>query len=352
MESEFDVNITIVIGRGFIEVKGNQQTAVDHAITKLQAHLDSLIVKEVVRTSQFISCLDNEVEYQEILASIRQAKVIVGWDIREGKLWLCGDIGHKVNKAKDVICRLITEGVYPEMGSLTAVQRQSVVSGNTWREYKERLSREHPTLHIDYDAGKSKLVFAVKEKDSYQAVIDSLDGYFTPIEKPSATVAVTEDFQKLLSAYKDHVTMMCASTNNEPVDLDVAKNLCVISSVSSSSVCNAHAVIDSMRDNVCKTTTEVKWSAQNDWLVSTEGKNRLEEICEKTKTLASINEPMKQPPIPLGPAVRRTSANSSSVKDKIELVIGDIAVISKEVGMILYFVSNFILYLPILGYFV
>ena len=178
-EKELNVTINVDTHKSFIEIKGNRMS-VHQAVERTRTYLNNLYVKQVERPGEYMNCLSKEVKRAEILDSLKRAQVKVGWDFREGKLWLCGDSRARVDKAEEAVCGLILGGEYPAADCLTPAQRQSVVLGDKWKEHKEALTKANPTLHISFDADSSKIVFAVKDKDAYHSIIDSLFNFFAP----------------------------------------------------------------------------------------------------------------------------------------------------------------------------
>ena len=125
-ERELNITINVDTHKSFIEIKGNRMS-VCQAVERTRTYLNDLYVKQVEKTGESMNCLSKEVKRAEILDSLKRAQVKVGWDFRDGKLWLCGDSRARVDKAEEAICGLIVGGEYPEAECLTSGQRQSIV---------------------------------------------------------------------------------------------------------------------------------------------------------------------------------------------------------------------------------
>lgn len=338
-EDELNVNISVDVHRSCLTIRGSKQP-VSRAIEKAKTYLENLYIKAVERSSEFINCL-SKVKYKEILDAIKRAQVRAGWDIREQKLWLCGDSRPRVYKAEEAICGLIAGGEYPEAGKLTAEQKQSVISAEKWRPYKEQLTANHSTLHIGYNADSSKIFFAVKDKDAFHSVLQSLKDFFAPTEPSSSTVTLTEDFRNLLTEYKEHIELICESSDDNLVTLEVAGSTCIVSSLYTASIMNVKTILEAMRDETSSTNMEISWKVQQRWLVTEEGRNRLRDICQKTKTISSSFDipNTKPPPRPRYPVnasngvQSTTGASTGEPARKIEVVIGDIAAIIQTVSL-------------------
>lgn len=340
-EEEFSVEIDVDTRKSSIEFTGTHR-AVAAAKKKVKPYLDSLCIHVARQSPEFISCLSKEVRHSEIIEALKQAQVRVGWDIREQKLWMCGDSKPKVEKAESVICGLITEGIYPNEGCLTDEQKQGLVSkSGSWKLYKEQLVRDYPDLHIGLNSDLSQVVFAVKDKDIYHTVMHSLTRHFAQPETYHSEMKISEDLAKLLRAYKAYAEKKCRHSSEDPVILDVSSTrlTCAISSTSSRSIKLAGVILKAF--TLDRLSMDVEWKVQFDWLKTEEGAHRLTEIRKKSHTLAEIvNMPVPAPRSGLQlPQTTELSA-TGNLADKIELIIGDISETFKEVS---YFIKPLLL---------
>ena len=341
MKAEFHVNIDVDSLKNHIEFTGATDSSVNKAKQKTQGHLDNLCVKPVERSPEFISCL-KEVKHQDILDSLKKAQVRVGWDIRGKKLWICGDNKPKVEKAEEVICEQVVEGVYPEGECLNESQRQLIRSAVPWRTFKDKLISENPGLNIGCTSDFSKIVFAARDKDVFLTVIFSLNTFFSPLKVSSRKVSVSDDLRALLHAYRSYIEKQCQFPHDEPVALAVSDSACIIKSSSSRSMNFAEAVLKAF--DICKREVEIEWKVQITWLTTEEGVRRKFEISRKSKTLVTVVTESKS-----GAAENPVSVRSNSIvhvsgpsrqDNKLEIVIGDLSEISKEVLYRFVFVES------------
>ena len=332
MKAEFHVNIDVDSRKSYIEFAGATESNVNGAKQKAQDYLDGLCIKSVERSPEFISCL-KEVKHQDILDSLKKAQVRVGWDIRDKKLWICGDNKPKVEKAEEVICEQVVEGVYPEGECLNESQRQLIRSATAWRTQKDKLISENPGLNIGCTSDFSKIVFAARDKDVFLTVIFSLNTFFSPLKVSSRKVSVSDDLRALLHAYRSYIEKQCQFPHDEPVALAVSDSACIIKSSSSRSMNFAEAVLKAF--DICKREVEIEWKVQITWLTTEEGVRRKFEISRKSKTLVTVVRESKS-----GAAENPVSVRSNSIvhvsgpsrqDNKLEIVIGDLSEISKEV---------------------
>ena len=148
MINEMNVSMVIDTQRNCLQFTGNPE-AVERVITKVSVYLENLETKVVDKSIEFISCL-KELTHKTIVDTLKLAQVRVGWDLREQKLWICGDSKPNIDKAEETICGLVVHGTFPESHSLSDSQRKAIVSrsGVVWREFKDQLIGDHIDLKI------------------------------------------------------------------------------------------------------------------------------------------------------------------------------------------------------------
>ena len=332
MKAEFHVNIDVDSRKSYIEFAGATESNVNRAKQKAQDYLDGLCIKSVERSPEFISCL-KEVKHQDIIESLKKAQVRVGWDIRGKKLWICGDNKPKVEKAEEVICEQVVEGVYPEGECLNESQRQLIRSATAWRTQKDKLISENPGLNIGCTSDFSKIVFAARDKDVFHTVVFSLDTFFSPLKVVTGKVFVSDDLHELLHTYRSYVEKRCQPSFDQPVALEVIDQACVVKSLSSRSINFAEAILKAF--DVCKREVEVEWRVQISWLRTEEGVRRKFEIGRKSRTLVTTVTESKCRAAENPVSVRANSivhvSDPSGQDNKLEILIGDLSEISKEV---------------------
>ena len=249
--------------------------------------LDNLTQKSFEKSTEFILCLSKEVKFSEIKASLKHAQARVGWDIRDGKLWLCGDNDSSVHRAETAICGLIFIGVFPEAGCLTEAQSQSLSSTDKWKRFENEVSKKHPTIRLLPVSDYSQIVFTLRMDDSSDLVSSTLTTFFRSIKFHQAELSISENFSKLIGCFKEYIQNEC-SPEDEKIALDLTESMCIVSSLSPGSVEHAKTILLDMEENVIAKNIEVSSRAQVDWLASEDGTSRLMEICSKSNTIGSL----------------------------------------------------------------
>ena len=316
----YQVNITL--NQSPIEVSG-QRRQVFSAIEHIHSLQESLAVQGHAMPSVFLSCL-SKVQNKEVIASLRSGNVRAGWDIRDGKLWVCSDNCDNGNKATKVITGLISHGEFPENGGLTEVQRSSLASrSDGWKALCDDLTSKYQTLEHEYDHGRSKIAYAVYEKDAKAPLLAAFESFFNPkIARMTSKVQLGAKNIEIFRTRSHSLERNCQPKNDESVRLNISGTYCQISSPSSNSVKYAENFIRKKLRSLHTQSVPVARASQCEWLHSADGQKRVEEIGKLTKTF---------PEVLTSHSYRRTAVPILSTQ-QIELEIGDIAV--KAVGLL------------------
>ena len=278
----FGVEVIFDKAQCFIEFRGGVDS-VSRALADFQALLENLTTKSIAKPKEFMACLTRDVKPSEVKASLKQAQARVGWDIREGLLWLCGDNDTSVMRAQSAICGLITTGEFPEAECLTEAQKKSLSSVDRWKQFEDQVLKEHPTIRLAPATDFSKITFTLRKNDSADLVTRTLTAFFQSIKFHEFRLPINENFSKLLGIFKEYVRNEC-SPEDEQVALNVTESLCTISSLSERSVEHATKKLLEIQGKIVAKYIDVKSKAELEWLQSEEGINRMVEILHKTTT--------------------------------------------------------------------
>ena len=311
----FGVEVIFDKAQCFIEFRGGVDS-VAGAQADFQALLDNLTTKSIAKSKDFMTCLTRDVKPSEIKASLKQAQARVGWDIREGLLWLCGDSDTSVMRAEKAICGLIFIGEFPEVGSLTEAQSKSLSSTEKWKRFEEQVLKEHQTIRLVPSSDFSRITFTLRKDDFADLVPRTLTTFFQSIKFHKAELPITEDFYKLLEGFKEYIRNEC-SPKEDKVVLNVTESLCTISSLSPDNIEHAKSKLKEMEGQITTRNIEVNSKAQIDWLATEEGIKRLMDICGNAKTIGSLS----------------SEVEDCLLGNRIEVLMGDISDIVLKVSL-------------------
>ena len=304
----YGITLFINLTGASISMEGHHPPSLEQLVKDLHQLLEGLSRKEAEKTCQFIKCFSS-ISNETLVELMKKEHLKAGWDVREGKLFVCSDSESNASRASQLIESLVIEKEYPPGGrSLSADEKRQLSAQDTWLTLQESLKKKHPSLEMRYDDENCVIRYACGSADHADMVSLALNELFGHGQLTTFTVSVQSDTDKqLLSMHWDEIKEKYpdSSVKVKPDSLEVE--------VETSQPDQVKTAINKLLSSIIIRRMEEESSAMWKWLQTKEGKERLDDIACLTKTVMELPH-----------SISTCAAVVTGYADKIQIVKGDI----------------------------
>ena len=302
----YGITLFINLTGASISMEGHHPPSLEQLVKDLHQLLEGLSRKEAEKTCQFIKCFSS-ISNETLVELMKKEHLKAGWDVREGKLFVCSDSESNASRASQLIESLVIEKEYPPGGrSLSADENLQLLADDAWLTLQESLKKKCSSLEMRYDDEKSVIRYACGSADHADMVSLALNELFRRCQWRSFTMNMGNNINRLLFTHCSKIKEKYPDSSIEmkPDSLELE--------IKTSQPDQVKASIDELLASTMTRTITEESSAMWKWLQTKEGQERLDDIARLTKTVMELPNSISPSEAPLG-----------GYLDKIQLMHGD-----------------------------
>ena len=270
-----------------MRITGGSHKSVASAHKIINSILNLLDVEAYVKSKVYLDCL-KDVDGSVVESALLKEEVFVGWNVRDGRLFICGNSASITKTALEMIDKLIHESRYPLKSSLSTPQK-ALLQKKRFDELVNNLKVNVPSLKLEFSKRRCVINFACFGKTAANYIRWSLNEFFDS----NGTFVAFSQVQlnrlqsQLLRNDVDFVERRLKTELNSIgliVENDVCKLKCASRKLLSQAKESLQKVLEAIK---CKTISIAHVSLCN-WVVSSNSINALNYIDTQCKTVSKL----------------------------------------------------------------